>query len=250
MHTRNKLLALLAPEDLARFSSDLRIVEMPLGQVLAEPHEPVQHVYFPHSGIISYVVEMSDGQMIETGMVGRDGVMGAIQALDGKISPNRIMCQAPGVASILDSDKLRAACDASPALRAMLAKHEQFFIAQIQQSVGCNAVHLVEPRMCRWFLRMNDLVGPNLPLTQEFLAQMMGVRRTSVSLVASSMQKAGLISYKRGNIQLHNIPGLKEATCECHEAVNTQYEKIFGVKSPRAIADETLSSQLKPAHEH
>jgi CRP-like cAMP-binding protein len=148
------------------------------------------------------------------------------------------MCQVPGTASIIDSDKLRAAGDASPALRGTLAKHEQFFIAQIQQSVGCNAAHRVEPRMCRWLLRMHDLVGPDLPLTQEFLAQMMGVRRTSVSLVAGALQKQGLISYRRGNMHLDDIEGLKAATCECHEAVNVQYEKIFGVKVPEAaLAD-------------
>ena len=148
-HGKNRLLALLPPQDLALFASRLQVVEMTQGQVLAEQHRPIERVYFPHSGIISYVVAMSDGNMIETGMVGRDGVMGGIQVLDEKVSPNRIMVQVPGEASVIDADQMREAVAASIPLRVMLAKHEQFFIAQVQQSVGCNATHLVEPRFCR-----------------------------------------------------------------------------------------------------
>jgi CRP-like cAMP-binding protein len=233
-HIKNQLLALLAPQDLELFASHLRVVEMPHGQVLAEQYQQIERVYFPHSGIISYVVEMSDGDMIETGMIGRDSVMGAIQVLDEKVSPNKVMVQAPGAASVIDADKMREAVAASVALRVVLAKHELFFIAQVQQSVGCNASHSVEARMCRWLLRMHDLVGPDLPLTQEFLAQMMGVRRTSVSLVAGEMQEKGLIKYRRGHVHIVNIEKLREASCECYEAVNRHYEKIFQRKPPGA----------------
>jgi CRP-like cAMP-binding protein len=233
-HIKNQLLALLVPEDLELFAAHLRIVEMPHGQVLAEQYKLIERVYFPHSGIISYVIEMSDGDMIETGMIGRDSVMGAIQVLDEKVSPNKVMVQAPGVASVIDAEKMREAVAASVPLRVMLAKHEQFFIAQVQQSVGCNARHSVEARMCRWLLRMRDLVGPDLPLTQEFLAQMMGVRRTSVSLVAGEMQEKGLIRTRRGHVHIENVAKLRETSCECYEAVNTHYEKILGVASPNA----------------
>jgi CRP-like cAMP-binding protein len=233
---KNNLLALLQPQDLARLAPHLSVVKLDQGQVLAAPHQSIKHVYFPHSGIVSYVVSLSDGQMIETAMVGRDGVVGAIQALDEKVSPNRIMVQMPGEASVIDVDKMREAVAASVSLRVMLAKHEQFFIAQIQQSTGCNARHSVEARMCRWFLRMHDLVGRELPLTQEFLAEMMGVRRTSVSMVASGLQDQGLIRYRRGLVRLTNLDELREAACECHEAVNTHYAKIFG--------------SALPAHEH
>jgi CRP-like cAMP-binding protein len=191
MHAANKFLTLLPPADLALFANELRVVQMAHGQVLAEPHQRIEKLYFPHGGIVSYVVEMSDGNIIETGMVGRDGVMGALQAFDEKVSPNKIMVQVPAQASVVDVEVMRTAINGSPSLRVMLAKHEQFFVAQIQQSVGCNAVHTVEARMCRWLLRMYDLAGSELPLTQEFLAQMMGVRRTSVSLVASGLQGGG-----------------------------------------------------------
>jgi CRP-like cAMP-binding protein len=136
------------------------------------------------------------------------------------------------MASVIDSDKLWAASNASPSLRGMLAKHEQFFTAQVQQSVGCNAIHLVAPRMCRWLLRMHDLTGAELPLTQEFLAQMMGVRRTSVSLIAGELQEAGLIAYRRGHVRIVNVEKLKAMTCECYEAVNAQYAKIFQTAPP------------------
>jgi CRP-like cAMP-binding protein len=180
---------------------------------------------------------MSDGDMIETAMIGRDGVMGAIQVLDEKVSPNKIMVQAPGQASVIDADEMRKAVAASTPLRVMLAKHEQFFIAQVQQSVGCNASHTVEARMCRWLLRMHDLVGPELPLTQEFMAQMMGVRRTSVSLVAGEMQEKGLISYRRGNVRILSVEKLKQITCECYGTVNNHYEKILGIPVPAAPPD-------------
>jgi CRP-like cAMP-binding protein len=233
MHTANKFLTLLPPADLALFADHLRVVEMPHGQVLAQPHQRIEKLYFPHSGIISYVVEMGDGNMIETGMVGRDGVMGALQAFDEKFSPNKIVVQVPGQASVVDVDFMRTAINGSPSLRVMLAKHEQLFVAQIQQSVGCNASHSVEARMCRWLLRMYDLTGPELPLTQEFLAQMMGVRRTSVSLVASELQDAGVIAYRRGHVRIVNVEKLKTMTCECYEAVNRHYEKIFNIPPPK-----------------
>jgi CRP-like cAMP-binding protein len=231
-HAKNQLLSLLAPEDMARLVPHLSIVEMHQGQVLGEAHQPIKRVYFPHSGIVSYVVSMSDGNMIETGMVGRDGVMGAIQALDERVSPNRIMVQVPGTASVIDVEKMREALAQSVPLRVLLAKHEQFFIAQIQQSVGCNASHAVEPRICRWLLRMHDLVGAELPLTQEFLGQMMGVRRTSVSLVASQLQERGLIKYRRGHVQITSVEKLRESACECYEAVNSQYRKILHTEPP------------------
>jgi len=223
---------LLPPADLALFEAHLHVVEMSHGQVLAEPHQAIEKLYFPHGGIVSYVVAMRDGNMIETGMIGRDGVVGALQALDEKISPNRIMVQVPARASVIDVDVMRRAIDGSPSLRVMLAKHEQFFVAQIQQSAGCNACHTVEARMSRWLLRMYDLTGPELPRTQEFMAQMMGVRRTSVSLVAGQMQQAGLIRYRRGHVHVANVDRLKEVACECYEAVNTQYTKIFKTSPP------------------
>jgi len=131
-------------------------------------------------------------------MIGNDGVFGGAQALDDKVSLNHVVTQVPGAASVISSDQLREAVDEVAELRGLIVKYEQFFLAQVQQTAACNALHDVEARTCKWFLRMHDLVGNDLPLTQEFLAQMMGVRRTSVTGVATEMQKAGMITYSRG----------------------------------------------------
>ena len=155
------------------------------------------------------MVEVADGHMVQTGMVGRDGVIGAAQALDNKVSLNRIMVQLPGTASVIDRDSLRRAARSGNAIRELFATHEQFFIADIQQTAACNALHPIEARMCRWLLRMMDLVGPELALTQDGLAAMIGVRRSSVSDAASRLQAEGLISYSRGHVRIENVEGLK-----------------------------------------
>ena len=250
MSHSNKLLSLLSPEDCNLIVDHLKVVTISQGQVLAEPHEAIEHAYFPHSGIVSFVVEMSDGQLIETGMIGRDGVMGAIQALDGKVSPNKILIQATGQASIIEVDKLKAILSAHEGLRSLLAKHEQYLLAQVQQSVGCNASHTVERRVCRWLSRITDLVGDEFTLTQEFISQMIGVRRTSVSLVAHQLQEAGLIKYRRGHIKVIDVRKLKAASCECYEAVNSHYRKIFGAPAPVFTTDPKVKGYTDAAHAH
>lgn len=123
---------------------------------------------------------------------------------------------------------MREATDAIPELRALLIKYEQFFLAQVQQTAACNAMHNIHMRTCRWLLRMHDLAGVDLPLTQEFLAQMMGVRRTSVTEVAGELQKAGLITYSRGHVHIDAIERIREQACECHETLQLHYERLFG----------------------
>jgi CRP-like cAMP-binding protein len=227
-YLKNALLAQLNIRSAERIQRHLRIADLHYGQVLAETHDRVQQVYFPHSGIVSCVVALQDGSSIETGMIGWDGEYGAGQALDDKLSLNRVMIQAAGTASVIDSDRLREVADAVPAFRKLLVGYEQFFLAQVQQTAACNASHDIEARTCRWLLRMYDLAGPDLPLTQEFLAQMMGVMRTSVSGIAAELQRAGLISYSRGRLHIRNIDLVLERACECHDAVKSHYDMIFG----------------------
>lgn len=193
-HSKNFILGRLNPEVLIRIAPNLTIVPLALGDVLADTHELTEKVYFPHSGIISCVVETIGGGAIETGMIGNDGVFGAMQALDDKVSLNHVVIQVPGEASVISSDRLREVADEVRPLRGLLVKYEQFFLAQVQQTAACNALHTVQARTCKWLLRMHELVGPDIPLTQEFLAQMMGVRRTSVTSVAGELQKAGMIN--------------------------------------------------------
>jgi CRP-like cAMP-binding protein len=224
----NHLLACLSDCAFATIQPHLKPFELKMGEVLADSGGQVRTVYFPHSGVISLVVELDIGEMIETAMVGRDGVLNASSALDGKVSLNKGIVQLAGTASILDVDRLRSAAEEFEVFRSLLIRHEQVLFAQSQQSAACNASHSVEARMCRWLLRMRDLSDSNeLTLTQEFLAQMLGVHRPSVSIVANTLQKAGLIKYRRGHIQLIDIEGLKEGACECYDAVRGYYGRLM-----------------------
>jgi CRP-like cAMP-binding protein len=226
-HLDNQLLARLDPTVLAALEPDLRIVHFDQGYVINETHATVQKVYFPHSGIVSCVVELIGGGAIETGMIGRDGQYGAAAALDHKVSLNLVVMQIAGDASVMDADRLRDLAVLHPPLREQVMAYEQFFLSQVQQTCACNAVHKVDARICKWLLRMQKLVGDDLLLTQEFLAQMMGVRRTSVTEVAGDLQRAGMITYSRGRIHIVDLAKIQATACECDDAVNSHYAKVF-----------------------
>jgi CRP-like cAMP-binding protein len=226
-HSLNRLLASLPRGVFSSIKPDLRLVEFSHGDVLAETGSQIRRVYFPHSGIISLVVELSVGDMIETATVGRDGVIGAASALDGRISFNKGIVQLAGVASVMGVERLRALAEENKRFRSILIRHEQVLFAQAQQSAACNASHAAEARMCRCLLRMRDLAGERLHLTQQFLGQMMGVQRSTVSLAANTLQQAGLIKYRRGNIEILDVEGLREAACECYATVAAHYHKLW-----------------------
>jgi len=224
----NMLLNTLPAKTFAAIEPHLKTVELVHGEILGEAGDSITRVYFPHSGVISLVVELSVGDMIETAMVGRDGALNISSALDGKVSLNKAIVQLAGAASTIDVDQLRKIVREFDAFRSLLIRHEQVLFAQSQQSAACNASHSVEARMCRWLLRMRDLAAAaDLMLTQEFLAQMLGVRRPSVSLVANTLQKAGLIKYRRGNIRLLDIAGLNDGSCECYGTVKAHYDRML-----------------------
>jgi CRP-like cAMP-binding protein len=226
-HRNNFLLNRLEPDVLDQIEPHLSIIDLHRGQVLAETHQRIERVYFPHSGIISCVVELIGGGAITTGMIGRDGAFGASQALDDKVSLNHVVTQLGGPASLMSSNHLRQQADARPAFRAVLIKYDQFFFSEVQQNVACNAVHSVQARTCKWLLRMHELAGPDLPLTQEFLAQMMGVTRSTVTTVAGELQKAGLIRYNRGRVRIVDLAQIQQWACECDEDVRSHYRRIF-----------------------
>jgi CRP-like cAMP-binding protein len=227
-HLKNKMLSLVGPRDLQRLRPHLRLVDLEQGRVIADSRECVHTVFFPHGGILSCVVELKDGSSIETGMIGNDGVFGAMQAIDDRLSLNKVMVQIPGRASVADGAVIKMIADTSPDFRRLIVKFEQFLLGQVQQTTACNAVHNIEARTCKWLIRMYDLVGTDLPLTQEFLAQMMGVQRTSVSTVASQLQAKGLIEYRRGRVQIRDIAAIQLQACECADAVRDQYTEVFG----------------------
>lgn len=196
--------------------------------VLAEAGDPVTQVYFPHSGIISLVVNLAGGEMIEAAMIGRDSIFGAAAALDGNISLNKAIVELPGTASVLEIAQLRTAAEQDISLRKMLIRHEQFLSVQAQQNAACNACHPVEARLSRWLLRARDLSDSDtFQLTQEFLAEILGVRRNSVSRVAHALQQAGAIVYRRGIVEITDFAGLHASCCECYETLKAHYERLL-----------------------
>ncbi|HYI94016.1 MAG TPA: Crp/Fnr family transcriptional regulator [Bryobacteraceae bacterium] len=231
----NYLLSTLPAGELRQLSRHLRTVELQAGQVLAQPGDEIRNIYFPHSGIISFMVETEDGHVVQTSMVGRGGVVGASQALGNKVSLNRIVVQIPAIASVTDRNPLRECLGAGSAVHNILAAYEQFFVADIQQTAVCNALHAVEARMCRWLLRMMDLSKTTLQLTQDQLAAMIGARRMSVSEAAVNLQSNGLINYNRGTITITDPGGLKQSACECYGCVRQNYKRIFGIPLPEAL---------------
>lgn len=228
MLNSNYLLRSLAPSDAAALKPHLRHVRLDSKQVLFEAGDLITRVYFPVTTVVSLVVSLSTGEMIEAAMVGRDGVVGAAAALDGRTSLNRAIVQLPGEAIECSVDALASAAFQSKALVSSLMRHEQTVFAQAQQSTACMATHDVQARLCRWLLRARDLAGSDtLPFTQEFLAEMLGARRTSVSPVAHTLQQAGMIKYSRGRIEILNVEGLRETACECYEAIRAHYGKLL-----------------------
>jgi CRP-like cAMP-binding protein len=224
----NGLLASLAPAEFELLRPHLKPTELKHEAVLFVAGDKIDRVYFPHSGIISLVVELAGGEAIEAAMIGRDSMLGATSALDGEVSLNKAIIQLPGAGETLNVAFFREVAEQSPALRTILLRHEQVLFAQAQQSAACNASHTVEARLARWLLRARDLSGSDrLQLTQEFLAEMLGVRRSSVSPVAHELQRAGLIRYARGHIEILDLNGLQRMSCECYGTVKAHYDRLL-----------------------
>ena len=224
----NRLLAGLAKADFALLQPHLKPFELKQEAILLKSGDAVDKVYFPHSEIISLVIELSEGLAIEAAMIGRDSMLGATSAMDGQVSLNTAIVQLGGTCETLEVSRFRKAAKHSLPLRTALLRHEQVLFAQAQQSAACNAAHHVEARLCRWLLRARDLSGSDtLALTQEFLAEMLGVRRTSVSPVAAALQQAGFIRYARGHIEIIDVAGLQKASCECYGTVKAHYDRLL-----------------------
>ena len=226
--SQNLILSSLPADVFASLEQHLKRATLRLGDLVADTNEEIRRVYFPLGGVISLVVRMNVGNMIETGMVGRDGVANATSSMDGKISLFRGIVQQPGEAMTILPDVLRALAHQFQPLQGVLIRHEQMLLAQAQQSAACNASHTVEARMCRWLLRMRDLSGSDdLTVTQKFLGRMLGVQRTSVTAVAGALQRAGFIRYQRGSIHLLDIDQLTQGACECYATVNEHYARML-----------------------
>ena len=223
-----------AADDFELIRPHLRTVDLVPDLVLTEVGETLKRAYLPHRGVISLIVRLAKGEHVQIAMIGRDSVFGSFSALGDPTALNSAVVMVPGIASTLDVDRLRAAADQSATFRATLVRHGLAIYAQIQQTAGCNAAHTVESRLARCLLHTYDLSGgAKLVLTQESMAQMIGARRNSVSLVANTLQQANFIHYSRGRIEILNIEGLTKTSCECYATVKAQYNRLL---RPRCLA--------------
>lgn len=226
----NSFLSSLSESDAAALSPYLKPVFLDQKTILYGAGDFINEVYFPMGAVVSLVVGLSTGEMIEAAMVGKDGGVGMSAALDGKLSLCQAIIQLPGDALVCDANAFKGVVLQSHTLISSVVRHEQTVYAQAQQSAACMAAHDVRARLARWLLRARDLSGSDhLPFTQDFLAEMLGVRRTSVTVDARALQEAGLIKYMRGRIEIVDLEGLRETACECYETVKSQYAKLFGI---------------------
>jgi CRP-like cAMP-binding protein len=203
-------------------------VDLVFGHVLHEANQPIRHVYFPLSGFISLVTTLDGHQPLEMGLIGNEGVLGATLALGVSQAPMRAVVQGSGSALRISSQLFRQQLLKSPALLLTLKRYLYVVMAQLSQSAACTHFHEIEPRLARWLLMTHDRAhADHFHLTHEFLADMLGVRRSGVSIAAALLQARGLISYSRGEINILDRAGLELAACECYVAMQADYRAQF-----------------------
>jgi CRP-like cAMP-binding protein len=219
----NKLLASLPRDHFDRLAPYLSTVSLPQGLVLYEAGDEVDQVYFPHYGMLSLLAVLRDGKAIETATVGREGVVGAMAGLGLYKSLVRVVVQMPLALSKIAATHFRTVAASSDVIRNLCVRYNEVLLSQARVTAACNALHPIEARFCRWLLQSADRAASDtVPLTQEFLAEMLGVRRTSVTEVASKVQNAGVITYSRGVIKILDRAALARISCECYETLLDQ----------------------------
>ncbi len=227
--TGNRLLDALPVVELERLGPDLEPVSLGLKEILIEPDGPIEHVWFPVDGVCSVVATMADGRVVEVGTVGNEGMVGLPVFLGRATVPLGAFCQVPGRAVRMRSETLRTEVTPGDKLHALLQRFTQATFVFASQSSACNRLHSVGQRCARWLLHTHDRVSTNeFVLTQEFLAEMLGVRRASVSGVAGELQEASLISYSRGTISVLDREGLEESCCECYQIIRKEFDRLPG----------------------
>ena len=232
---RNRLLATLPPPDLDLLAPELERVALDQDAVLAQAGEDIEHVFFPDSGAISLMIDMADGRTVATALVGREGALGSLSMLGPSPSTNTAIVRAAGSASRIPATRFHAAFKQSPAIRQAVQIHIRAMLIQLQIGSACNALHPVEARMARWLLQMRDRVDQDvLPLTQQALSHILGVRRTTVTLLMRNLRTSGAIrSDRRGQIEIDQSR-LAAAACECHATLCREVEELFSINKARS----------------
>jgi CRP-like cAMP-binding protein len=225
----NRLLSLLSDHDYERLRPHLSHVEFEYRKSLYEASRPIDHVYFPIDGVASLVLTTADGSSAEVGTIGSEGLVGLPVCLGDRDAPSSVYVQVPGTALQIDARIFRSELERSPALNLMMLRYAHAFFNQVAQSAACAHLHRVEQRCCRWLLMTRDrMPSGDFLLTHEFLGMMLGVRRTTVTDVMGSLQKAGLIRYRRGHVSILDHEALKQRACECYEISKLEFDRLLG----------------------
>lgn len=225
---QNRLLAALPPDDYGLLAPHLTHVDLERGRLLHEPGDRIDVVYFPHDGVISLLTLMDNGAAIEAAAIGREGAVGLNAAPATRNSLSRAMVQTPCRCARIGATQLHEAWEKSPRIRDMADRHTEALFGHMAQSAACNALHSVEARLSRWLLTCHDRISTNsVSLTQEFLADMLGVQRTTVTAVARTLQNRGFIRYRRGVVDIVDRDGLQTTACECYSVVRRHYERLL-----------------------
>ncbi len=225
---QNRLLAALPDSEWQRWLPQLEFVELPLGRVLYESGATLQHVYFPTTAIVSLLYVLENGASAEIAVVGNEGIVGVSLFMGGGSTPSRAVVQSAGQGYRLRSQAMKDEFDRAGPVLHLLLRYTQALITQMAQTAVCNRHHSLDQQLCRWLLLSLDrLQGSELVMTQELIANMLGVRREGVTESALSLQKAGLIRYARGRISVLDRPGLERRTCECYAVVRKEYDRLL-----------------------
>jgi CRP-like cAMP-binding protein len=229
----NQLLAALPDAEWQRWLPELQAVEMPLGQVLYESGNTLSHVYFPTTSIVSLLYVMQNGASAEIAVVGNEGIVGIALFMGGESTPSRAVVQSAGRGLRLNAKMLKDEFNQNAPVLHLLLRYTQALITQMAQTAVCNRHHSLDQQLCRWLLLSLDrLQGDELVMTQELMANMLGVRREGVTEAALNLQRAGLIRYTRGHISVLDRAGLEQRTCECYAVVKREYDRLL----PEALA--------------
>jgi CRP-like cAMP-binding protein len=225
---QNRLIDSLPAEDMGLIGAQLTLIDLERGRLLYDPGDRIDTIYFPHDGVISLMTLMENGAAIESATIGREGALGLMAAVAPRQSLSRAIVQTPTRAVRISAGHLHEAWKKSPRIRDMVDRHTEALFGHAIQSVACNALHSVEARFCRWLLTCHDRISTDtVALTQEFLADMLGVQRTTVTAVARALQEKGAIRYRRGVVDIIDRTVLEQLACECYGVIRRTYERLL-----------------------
>ncbi len=230
---QNRILSFLTRDLQIRLLPRMEKMSLSIRQILHAADDSITHAWFPLSGVVSLVMTLKSGETVEVATVGNEGVAGIPLLLGADRGPLKAVCQVAGQALRMRADNFRRSLDEHPEFAEIVRRYAQGMFDQVAQTTACNHVHSVQQRMCRWLLMTHDRVGADeFHLTQEFLAQMLGVRRPSVTVAAGHLQRSGLIRYRRGRIRIADRAGLEAGACECYDSLRCEFDRLFSARPP------------------